>query len=313
MQKFEIAGKAYSSWHLPLKSRYELIDEWEDRAEITFNDEGLSLAGDKLVAYLSDATHAITALEKMTAEVLTALPDLQVIGKFGVGVDMIDLDAMRTQGKRLGWTGGTNKRSVSELAIAFMLSHLRNLPECRDLIAGGDWRVIKGRQLSDCTIAIIGCGHVGKDLARLLRAFGCRVLAHDILDFPEFYAETGVEPVDLVTALDTADIVSIHLPLDRSTQDLFSDKVLGLMGPDTLLINLARGGIVDEATLEARLKDGRLGAAAFDVFIEEPPQNRTLLTLPNFQVTPHIGGSTEEGILAMGRAAIRGLSVNEIP
>ena len=293
--------------------RQELIDEWGSRSDIKFNDDGLSLAGDDLVNYLSDATHAITALEKMTAEVLAALPNLQVIGKFGVGVDMIDLDAMRAHGKRLGWTGGTNKRSVSELAIAFMLNHLRNLPQCRDLIADGGWQVIKGRQLSDCTIAIIGCGHVGKDLARLLRAFGCQVLAHDILDFAEFYAETGVESVDLHTALTSADIVSIHLPLDGSTRGMISDKVLDLMGPETLLINLARGGIVDEAALEARLKDGRLGAAAFDVFVEEPPQNRSLLALSNFQVTPHIGGSTEEGILAMGRAAIRGLSVNDLP
>lgn len=293
--------------------RQELIDEWGNKAEIKFNDDGLSLAGATLVEYLSDATHAITALEKLTPEVLSALPDLQVIGKFGVGVDMIDLDAMRAQGKRLGWTGGTNKRSVSELAIAFMLSHLRNLPQCRDLITEGGWQVIKGRQLSDCTVAIIGCGHVGKDLAGLLRSFGCTVLAHDILDFPEFYRETGVRPVDLPTALSSADIVSIHLPLNASTRGMFNDAVLDLMGPDSLLVNLARGGIVDETALEARLTDGRLGAAAFDVFVEEPPQNRSLLTLPNFQVTPHIGGSTEEGILAMGRAAIRGLSVNEIP
>ncbi len=290
--------------------RRELLDRYPD---VTFNDDGLALKGDSLVDFLSGHDKAITALEKITDDVLSRLPDLKAIGKFGVGLDMIDLDAMRRRGVRLGWRGGVNRRSVSELAIAMMLQYLRNLPDCDALTRGGDWRVIKGRQLSDRTVGVIGCGNVGKDLAVLLRAFGCRVLSHDILDFPEFYAQTGVEPVDLDTLLTTCDIVSIHLPLDDGTRGLMSAERLALLRDDALLVNLARGGIVDEAALKTLLAEKRLGGAAFDVYAEEPPTDLELLRLPTMFSTPHIGGSTEEGILAMGRAAIDGLDDNRVP
>ncbi len=150
-------------------------------------------------------------------------------------------------------------------------------------------------------------------LARLLRAFGCTVLAHDILDFPEFYAETGVEPVALDDLLGRADVVSIHLPLDATTRGMLGRERLALMREDAVLINTARGEIVDEAALKDMLKGGNLAAAAFDVFAAEPPEDAELLALPNFLATPHIGGSAEEAILAMGRAAIAGLDRNEIP
>jgi D-3-phosphoglycerate dehydrogenase len=171
----------------------------------------------------------------------------------------------------------------------------------------GVWRARVGRQLSERTVGIVGCGHIGQDLAALLRAFGCRVLAHDIRDFPEFYARHRIEPVGLDDLLRRADIVTLHLPLDATTRNLMSADRLALLRPDAILINAARGGIVDEGMLKTMLKSGRLTAAAFDVFATEPPEDMELLRLPNFLATPHIGGAAEEAILAMGRAAIAGL------
>ena len=174
-------------------------------------------------------------------------------------------------------------------------------------VRGGTFRQLKGNLLSERTFGILGCGHVGKDLAALLRAFGCRVLAHDLQDFSEFYAHHNISPVDLTTLLAQSDILSIHLPLDQSTRGLLNSSRLATMQNDAVLINTARGGIVDEAALKAMLIDGRLAAAAFDVFAVEPPDDVEMLNLENFLATPHIGGSAEEAILAMGRAAIDGL------
>lgn len=290
--------------------RRELTDRYTD---VTFNDDELKLAGGELVEYLNGHEKAITALETLDASIFAQLPELKVVSKYGVGLDTLDLDAMADAGVKLGWTGGTNKRSVSELVISFAVQLLRHLPEASREVLDGTWRQHVGRQLTERTVGIVGCGHVGKDLGTLLRAFGCRVLAHDILDFPDFYGEHGIEPVGLEELLGESDVVTLHLPIDDSTRNILSAERLALMKPDAILINTARGGLVDEEALKAALMDGRLAGAAFDVFATEPPQDFELLRFPNFIVTPHQGGSAEEAILAMGRAAIEGLENNWVP
>ena len=296
-------------------SRHAVLrGELQERySNVTFNDDGVTLAGDALVDFLKGHRKAITALERLDGAVFKAVPELEVISKFGVGLDSLDLDDLAAHGVRLGWTGGVNKRSVSELVIAFAISLLRHVPQTNAGLRAGTWDKRVGRQLSDCTVGIIGCGHIGKDLTILLRAFGCTVLAHDILEFPEFYTEHDVRAVGLEELLKEADIVTLHVPLDDSTQSLISAERLELLKPGAVLINAARGGLVDETALKDMLREGRIAAAAFDVFSMEPPEDTELLNLPNFLATPHIGGSAEEAILAMGRAAIAGLDDNAVP
>ena len=279
--------------------------------QVTFNDAGLQLTGDALVEFLRGHDKAITALEVIDASVLSRLPELKVIGKYGVGLDMIDLAAMRAHGKRLGWTGGVNRRSVSELVIAFAIAMLRHLPAASREVLSGSWRQHVGGYLTGRTVGVVGCGHVGKDLVPLLRAFECQVLVNDIVEFADFYAIHGVEPVDLETLLQRSDIVTLHVPLNESTRDLLDGQRLAMLKPTAVLINTARGGLVNETALKHMLQQKRLAAA--DVFAVEPPADQELLALPNFLATPHIGGSAHEAILAMGRAAIRGLDVNDIP
>lgn len=276
-------------------------------AHVTFNDAGRSLAGKALVEFLRGHERAITALERLDESVFAALPELKVIGKYGVGLDMIDLDAMARHGKKLGWTGGVNRRSVAELVIAFAIACLRHLPHVNSGVRAGQWQQMTGRQLTGRRVGIIGCGHVGKDLTPLLRAFDCEVLVYDVRNFPEFYVRWGIRPMGLEELLREADLVTLHVPLDATTVNMLSAERLRLMRPGAVLINAARGGLVDEVELKAMLKDGRLAAAAFDVFSTEPPQDEELLGLPNFLATPHIGGSSEEAIIAMGMAAIEGL------
>jgi phosphoglycerate dehydrogenase-like enzyme len=274
---------------------------------VTFNDAGVSLSGAALAEFLKGHDGAITALETVDEALLAQLPDLRVLSKYGVGFDMVDLEALKRRGIRFGWTGGFNKRSVSELAISMMIALLRLVPQAGHEIRNGQWRQLQGRQLTGRTVGIVGCGHVGKDLAGLLKAFDCRLLAHDLLDFPAFYARSGVTPVALEVLLAECEIVTLHLPLDASTRDIIGSAQLAQMRKGAILINTARGGLVDEAALKDALCGGHLAGAGLDVFAQEPPADRELLSLSNVLVTPHIGGSSEEAVLAMGRAAIAGL------
>ena len=308
MTKVAVASRSFSR-HPVLRA--ELLARYPDA---TFNDAGLLLNGDALIEYLQGHDAAVIALEPMTTDVFAALPDLKVIAKYGVGFDKLNLAEMRMRGIKLGWTGGVNKRSVAELVIAFAINMLRGVPKANADVRAGTWRQVIGPQLSDCTVGIVGCGHVGKDLGRILRnGFGCRVLAHDVLDFPAYYAEMGIEPVSMQVLLREADVVSLHVPYGTGTQNLIDADALAQMKDTAVLINTARGGLVDEAALKAALMSGALFAAAFDVFVSEPPEDQELLDLPNFLATPHIGGSAAEAILSMGRAAIEGLSDHRVP
>lgn len=290
--------------------RAELLERYE---HVSFNDEGLKLEGDVLVGFLQNCDKAITALEQIDESVVAQLPKLKVISKYGVGTDMIDFAALEKHNKHFGWTGGVNKRSVSELVISYAIAMLRHIPVAHREVLSGTWRQHVGGLLSDRTLGILGCGHVGKDLVELIQPFNCRILAHDILDFKSFYDRYGVEAVSLDDLLTRSDVLTIHLPLDDSTRGVLSADRLAKMKDDGILINLARGELVDEKALKTQLIEGRLAAAAFDVFAVEPPQDTELLNLPNFLVTPHLGGSAEEAMLAMGRAAITGLDENAIP
>ena len=284
--------------------RQELLARYP---EARFNDDGGLLAGDQLVQFLRGHDKAITGLDILTDEVFAAVPELRLVSKYGVGLDMIDLDAARRHGVSVRWTPGVNRLAVAELAIAFMIALGRSLVPLVRETAEGRWSRPGGRQLSSAAVGILGCGHVGQQVARLSAAFGATVLAHDIRDYDDFYRAVGVTAVSLDALLTQSTIVTIHLPLDASTRGLIGPRALGLMKPDAFLINTARGDIVDEQALKRALIDKRLGGAAFDVFATEPPADRELLRLPNFLGTPHIGGSTEEAVLAMGRAAIGGL------
>ena len=272
-----------------------------------FNDDGLTLKGDTLVQFLRGHDKAITALETIDESILSQLPDLNTIGKYGVGLDMIDLHAMKKFGVKLGWTGGVNKRSVSELVISFAIALLHRTVFANAEVKKGEWYQVKGRQLSDCTVGIVGCGHVGKDLVRLLKPFNCKILAYDILDFKEFYAENNVTPVSLDDLIKNSDVVTLHLPFDDSTKNIMNQERLQMLKSNAILINLARGGLIDEATLKEVLIDNKIAGAALDVFEIEPPIDPTFAAMDNVLITPHISGSTEEAILAMGMAAINGL------
>jgi len=290
--------------------RNELLSRYSN---VKFNDDGLNLEGDSLVNFLKDAEKAITALEVINEQILSQLPKLKVIGKYGVGLDMLNLNAMRKFGVNLGWTGGVNKRSVSELVISLAISLLRMVPSANKDVLAGNWKMHVGTLLTGKTIGIVGCGNIGKDLIELLQNFHCEIIVNDIKNYNNFYKKFNIKAVNLDNLLMNSDIVTLHVPLDDSTSNILNESKLKMMKSSAILINTARGGLVDENALKESLKKKHIAAAAFDVLLNEPPTDYELICLDNFFVTPHIGGSANESILAMGIAAIEGLDNNKIP
>ena len=288
--------------------RRELLERYP---RTTFNDDGRSLAGADLVAFLRGHDKAIVALERVDAALLDAVPELRAIAKYGVGLDNIEVAAVRARGLHLGWTPGVNRRSVAEVVIALAIDLLHGLSRGGREVRAGTWRQLVGRQLTGRTVGILGLGRIGAEVLRLLEPFGCTVLAHDLIERPELAAR--VRYVSLDELLAASELLTIHLPLDAGTRNLLDARRIAQLRPGALLINAARGGIVDEDAVRRALLEQRLAGAAFDVFAVEPPTDLELLQLESFIVTPHLGGSSIEAILAMGRAAIRGLDVPAAP
>jgi D-3-phosphoglycerate dehydrogenase len=291
--------------------RAELLARYPDA---TLNPSQHRLDGEALVAFLRGHDVAVVGLEHMTAGVLAALPELRVVAKLGTGTDMLDLAEMRRRGIRLGWAPGANALSIAELVIAFAMIALRHLGALNAALRKGERPAQRmGRLLTGRVVGLHGCGHIGQHVVRLLAPFGCTVLAHDIADRRAFYAAHRVEAVSLDELLARAEVLSLHVPLKPETRGLYGPAMLDRLRPDCVLINTARGELVDEAALAERLRDGRLAAACADVFATEPEIDQALIDLPNFFATPHIGGSAEEARLAMGRIALDGITRNAVP
>ena len=226
---------------------------------------------------------------------------------------MIDLPAMKKHQVRLGWKGGVNKRAVSELVICYAISVLRHVPIASTEVSEGIWQQHKGNLLTDKTFGIIGFGNIGRDVAELLEPFKCKVLVYDIVEPHLSSASKRIECVSLEHLLKNSDLVSLHLPLNEDTAMIIDKSRLEMMQKHSILINLSRGGLVDEVALKEALISKQIAGAAFDVFAEEPPQDTELLNCINLLATPHIGGLAKESIMAMGYAAIDGLDTNFLP
>ncbi len=279
----------------------------------------MRLTEDEMAGFLAEtrAQAVIVGLDAINEQMFAKLPDLEIVSCCSAGLDHIDARLFKKLGKRVGWVPGVNKYAVSELAISQMINLLRKVNRLNMQMRQGVWSKDlaekMGGQLRGRTVGIHGCGNVGKEVVKLLKGFDVRIIANDILDFSDFYAEWGVEAVSPEELWARSDVLTLHLARNKSTIGLYSPQVLDKLKPAMILINTARGRIVDEVALRARLLDGRIAGAAFDVFADEPTDHLELLKLPNFIGTPHIGGSAREAWEAMTRAGIAGVSENSIP
>ena len=285
-----------------------------DYPESRFYQGALRMTENELIEFLGDAEIALIGLHPITDRVLTACPGLKVVAACSAGLDHIDPAAMHQHGVALGWNAGVNKTSVAELTIAMMISLLRKVHQYSLDLREGRWPPDRmGLHLRGRTIGIHGCGNIGQELTRLLQPFGVNILACDRRDFPEFYAEFGVTPVSAEELRASSEILTIHLPKNSTTIGMYDAAALDQIRQGAMLVNTSRGGIVDEAVLLPRLADGRIAAAAFDVFAVEPPTDLTFAHMPNVLATPHIGGSAREAWEAMAWGGILGISDNHVP
>ncbi|MEP7027535.1 MAG: hydroxyacid dehydrogenase [Candidatus Eisenbacteria bacterium] len=261
------------------------------------------LAGDALVA----ALHGRQALlvrgtTKVTADVLARAKTLKVVARAGAGVDNIDAVAAQLHGVAVYNAPGANAVSVAEHTWGLIFAALRHIPEADATTHAGKWEKsrLMGHEVSGRTLGVLGLGWVGREVARVGVALRCRVLGYD--PDPAAGGElVGVERVDLESIFTQADIVSLHAPLLPATRHVANHERMSRMKPSAILINAARGGLVDEDALCDLLEAGKLGGAGLDVFEHEPPGEHRLFARPNVVLTPHLGGSTAE---AQERAAV---------
>ncbi len=276
------------------------------------NDEGYDLKGENLLSFLKGNQGAIIGREAIDAQVLDSLPELQYIAKYGVGLDNIDLNYAAKKGLRVAWAPGTNRRSVAELALCFLLGLSRNVFFSYYNLKQGRWIKDGGRQLSEKSVGIIGCGYTGSELIQLLLPFACKIYVNDILDKSDFIAkqkENG-QNISLASKEEiyrNCDFISLHVPFDLKTKALLNQQAFEKMKADTYIINTSRGEIIDEQALKDALHFKKISGAALDVFAVEPLTDQDLLAFDNLVVSPHIGGNAQEAVLAMGRAAIANL------
>ena len=232
----------------------------------------------------------------VTAELLEAAPRLRVIGRAGIGVDNIDLEAATRRGVLVMNTPGGNAISVAEHTIALLLALARQIPQANASVRAGRWEkmALTGTELKGKTLGLIGFGKVGVEVARRAAAFEMRLVAHDPFVSELVARDCGVTLLPLDELLACADFVSLHLTLSPSTARMIDAETIAKMKPGARLINTARGELLDEAALAEAIRRGHIAGAAFDVFTEEPPRSSPLVGLEQVIATPHIAGSTAE-------------------
>lgn len=280
------------------------------QAELPPGQADGNLTHDELVERLDGAAGWIVGHARVTRELMTALPDLEIISRRGVGYDRVDVAAARELGKVVCIAVGGNHESVADHALALMLAVGHRFRETQAKMIAGDWQILLGTDLYRKTVGVIGLGRIGRSLVQRLSGFEANVLAYSGTRDPIHVEMSGVTCVDLDELLARSDYVSIHAPLTPETRFIIGREALAKMKPDAFLINTARGGLVDDAALLEALQAGMIAGAGLDVFLSESdpalkPVTQALLELPNVVATPHAAASSREGLDRTNMVAAR--------
>jgi len=273
------------------------------------NLEGKRFNKEELIEFIKEADAVIVGLEPIDEEVLSRCPNLKVVSKYGVGLNNIDKVACQKRDIKIGWRGGVNRLSVAEMALGYMLMLSRKLYVTSNQLKNGTWNKDGGFQLSGKTVGIVGVGYIGKELVKLLKPFGCKILVNDIINQDEYYKKHNLIEVSKEELYKESDFISIHTPQDESTFNFITLNEMKMMKPTAYLLNTARGGLINEQDLKFALQNGIIAGAGIDAYIEEPPTDQEFLELPNLICTPHIGGNAKEAVEAMGMSAIENLKL----
>ena len=272
---------------------------------VIYNPSSRPLASAELAELLKDADGLIAGLDQIDASVLAAAKRLKVIARYGVGVDRVDVAAATRRGIVVANTPGANSAAVAELAVGLMIAMCRHICQANQATRRGEWPRYAGIGLRGKTVGLVGYGAIGREVALRLRVFGCRLLASDPYIQPDAAAEGSVSLVALDELLALSDVVSLHTAVTSANAGMVNADFLQKMKPGALLINTARGELIDEAALQQALDKEHLAGAALDCFCKEPPgSEHPLLRMPQVIATPHMGAHTDEAVDAMGRMSL---------
>lgn len=286
----KVSGEGLSLLHED--DRFEVTHIDDSSSEIFFESLG---SADALV---------IRSATDVGASLIQRAPELKVIGRAGVGIDNVDVDAASANGIAVYNAPGGNTTAAAEMTMALMLSLLRKIPAAERSVRDGRWdrAAFKGNELKGRTLGLIGAGRIGGEVAKRCQAFGMDCIVYDPYLTEDRAEALNARLVELGEVLDNADVISIHVPLTDETRGLINDETLSRMRRGALVINASRGGVIDELALGRALEAGKIAGAALDVYEREPlPVDSPLRDAPNLILTPHLGGSTAEAQVEVAR------------
>ena len=244
----------------------------------------------------------VRSATKITREVINAADSLRLIVRAGVGLDNVDQEAAKEKGIKVMNTPEAPSVSVAEMVFAHMFALSRNITQADASMKSERWekKKLKGTELWNKTLGIVGFGRIGIEVARRAKAFGMNVMAYDVIDIDEQCKELGVARASLSDIIERADYITVHVPLLPQTRGMIGSEELERMKPTAFIINTARGGVIDEKALIKALDEGKIAGAGLDVFETEPPDDWTLAKHPKVVATPHIASSTVEAQARVG-------------
>lgn len=266
--------------------------------EVVINPFGRRLTEKETIELGKDCIGIIAGVESLNAKVIDALPNLKCISRVGVGMDSVDIPHAESKGIKVINTPNGPTRAVAELTLGLTMSLLRKIPNAHYDLKNKVWRKQTGNLLFEKKIGILGLGRIGRMTAEMFRALGNSVAGCDLYPNEEWANTNGVEILDLKELLTTCDIITIHVPPKTDGSAVITKLELDMLKDDVFLINVSRGGVIDEGALYETLKSGKISAAALDVFSEEP-YSGPLCDIDNVILTPHIGSYAKEGKLKM--------------
>jgi D-3-phosphoglycerate dehydrogenase len=279
----------------------------EHKGELVFNPTGKPLTAEELLPLIKDCDGYIAGLDFVTKQVIDAASSLRVISRYGAGVDRVDLAAARAKGIRICNTPGANAQAVADLTLALILCVARKVPMLDRKTKEGQWVRSTGIEIYGKTLGILGLGAVGKGVAKRAQGFSMKVLAYDPFIDRQYSAGNNIKASDFDEVIKNADVLCLHLPLTSETRYIISDETMRRMKRGAIIINTARGGLIDEKAVYEHLQSGQLGGLGLDAYEEEPPRASGLFELDNVVLTPHTASHTKEATANMANMAVQNL------
>lgn len=290
------------------KNNPNLFTQLENKGlEIIKNDTGGILTEEKICQMIKDCSGIILGVDPMNKNVLSKAPKLKTIAKYGVGTDNIDLEFCKEHNIKVSKTIGANSNAVADYAFAMMLAVARKITVIDKACRNKDWSKVTSIDIYGKKLGIIGLGAVGKCLAKRAKGFDMQILAHDIFWDNDFASQYCIQKVDIDTIFKEADVISLHTNLTDETRNLVNKKRLNYMKKTAILINTARGELVDESALLEALIENQIFGAGIDVFTKEPPEDPRWFELNNIILGSHTSSSTIQATNDMGQMAVNNL------